>query len=204
MLADAAFHPKFCRRKDLLRFWSLADILKFFLTRRESTMDEPEKLQTTPISSADLRRRAAILRQIATLFDGIAAQMDNSCIAPIEMKGAATFERAIVFLRGSVNTAMQENIDKTLAEIKQQQEEQAAVPPPVVYAFTPDQGEPPAPDYKRMPRIWTSGKSSVEASYRFIVGSKITIQRTDNGKEVAIEISKLSEEDQAWIRENAK
>ena len=75
-------------------------------------MDEPEKLQTTLISSADLRRRATILRQIATLFDGIAAQMDENCIAPIQMKGAATFERAIVFLRGSVNTAQSAVLEK--------------------------------------------------------------------------------------------
>lgn len=47
-----------------------------------------------------------------------------------------------------------------------------------------------------------SGKFSVEATVVKIDNEKITLKRVDNGKEVEIAISKLSEVDQAWIRDN--
>jgi hypothetical protein len=75
-------------------------------------MSEPDKLQTATISSADLRRRGAILRNLANAFDAVGAQMDNNFVGPIEMKGQATFERAVAYLRGSVNTAQSAVLEK--------------------------------------------------------------------------------------------
>lgn len=47
-----------------------------------------------------------------------------------------------------------------------------------------------------------SGKFSVEASVVKIDTEKITLKRVDNGKEIEILISKLSDADQEWIRDH--
>lgn len=59
---------------------------------------------------------------------------------------------------------------------------------------------------KRAPRTWTdrSGSFKVEASYRGLAGSKVILKRTDNDKEIRIDIEKLSEADLSWLEEFAK
>lgn len=113
---------------------------------------------------------------------------------------------------GGAAAVSQAKLEEAQRQAEQQQqapsiqsEQPASIAPPrELFVSTPDNGEPPAPDYKRLPRVWTAGKFSVEASYKFKIGDKITIQRTDNGKEISVEVAKLSEEDQKWIEENLK
>lgn len=113
---------------------------------------------------------------------------------------------------GGAAAVSQAKLEEAQRQAEQQQqsppiesEQTPSIAPPIeVFVSTPDIGEPPAPDYKRLPRVWTAGKFSVEATYRFKIGDKITIQRTDNGKEISVEVVKLSEEDQQWVRENLK
>jgi hypothetical protein len=77
-------------------------------------MGKAEKLQTQIIGPSDLRKRASILRAYAGHFDLIANMMDNGNIPPLEMKGTATYERAVGYLKGGVSTATQAVMDFVL------------------------------------------------------------------------------------------
>lgn len=77
-------------------------------------MSKAEKLQTQPVGPEDLRRRASVLRAFSNHFDLVANMMDNASIPPLDMKGGATYDRAIGYLKGSVSTATQAVMDFVL------------------------------------------------------------------------------------------
>jgi hypothetical protein len=65
-----------------------------------------------------------------------------------------------------------------------------------------------ADEEERITRDWTdtTGKHTVQAKFvRFkFEGSLVYLERTDNGKLARIPISRLSKDDQAWVREEVK
>jgi hypothetical protein len=78
----------------------------------------------------------------------------------------------------------------------------AATPTPAtVKVLKPVFPEPAKPVSASEPRTWTSGKYTAEASFVALEGTTVRLKRT-NGVGTRIELAKLSQPDQEWIREH--
>lgn len=64
---------------------------------------------------------------------------------------------------------------------------------------------PPAPK-KKPGRLWTSadGAFKIEAEFMSMIGGRVKLKRTDNEKEIQVDLAKLSEDDRKWIEDKSK